>query len=167
MRGSDDTQEAMQRFELWPHRSLGRAGIIALLCIIAASLTLVALSSPPRFIWPISFGCLLTFAAISVALASNIRSAQAREVVEIGPQVVQVHRVEADGRCRTTAFATYWVRIVVSHDRKVASHITLIQSGRRMSIGTFLSPAERETLASTLREALAEAKGRLAGAAMA
>lgn len=163
----DDTQEPMRRFEIWPHRSLGRAGIVFLHCAIAAGLALGALSSPAQLFWPISFGCLLTFGAITVALASNIRSAQAREVIEIGPQVVQVHRVEADGQRRTMAFATYWVRVVVSHDRNMASRITLVQSGRRTSIGTFLSPTERETLASTLLEALAEAKGQPEGAATA
>jgi uncharacterized membrane protein len=155
----NDAAWAIRRFEIWPHRSLGRTGIIGLLSALAAGLTLVALCSPPRMVWPIGVGCLLTFAAVSIALMSNIRVAQAREIVEIGPRDVHVRRIEADGHHSIVEFATHWVRVVLSHDRAAASRLTLVQSGRRVSLGAFLSPAERQDLACALRTALTDAKG--------
>jgi uncharacterized membrane protein len=149
----------MRRFEIWPHRSLGRSGIIGLLSAVAAGLTLVAFCSPARMVWPIGAGCLLTFAVVSIALMSNMRAAEAREIVEIDPRDVHVHRIGADGRQSVVHFATHWVRVVVSHDREVACRLTLVQSGRRVSLGGFLSPAERQDLARALRAALIDAKG--------
>ncbi|MFN3743997.1 MAG: DUF2244 domain-containing protein [Hyphomicrobiaceae bacterium] len=156
---ADDAALAMRRFEIWPHRSLGRAGIIGLLGAVAVGLALVALCSPARMVWPIGGGCLLTFAVVLIALMSNMRAAETREIVEIDPRDVHVHRISADGRHSVAHFTTHWVRVVVSHDREVASRLTLVESGRRVSVGSFLSPAEREDLARALRAALVDAKG--------
>lgn len=159
MHQTEGLEAPLHCFDIWPHRSLGAGGLTMLLGVIAATLTLVALRSPPQVFWPIAFGCVLTFAAISLALMSNMRAARMSEKVEIGPKVVRVHRLGPRRRRRMVEFSTHWVRVVVSTDRNVANRVTLTESGRRVSIGEFLLPAERSSLADAIRSSLAAARG--------
>lgn len=145
-------------FTIWPHRSLGAAGRAALLGVIALALAYIALRSPPAAFWPMVVGCGLTFGAIWLALTSNVRAARMSEQVEIGPKVVRVHRLDPRGRRRTVEFSTHWVRVVVSHDRAISNRVTLAESGRSISLGEFLSPAERSSLADAIRASLAAAR---------
>lgn len=158
MHRTDSLDAPLHCFNIWPHRSLGAGGLKALLGVIAVALAFVALRSPPQAFWPISFGCVLTFAAVWLAFVSNMRAARMSEKVEIGPRIVRVERVDAQGRCRTVEFSTHWVRVLVSDDRDTANRITLTESGRRVSIGEFLSPAERKSLADAIRSSLAAAR---------
>jgi len=88
-----------------------------------------------------------------------MRAARISEKVEIGPRVVRVERIDSHGRRRTTEFSTHWVRLVLSDDRDVANRLTLTESGRSISIGEFLSPAERKSLAAAIRSTLAAVRG--------
>src|SRR5690606_6605278 len=144
---TDSIDPPLHCFTIWPHRSLGAAGRAALLGVIALALAYIALRSPPAAFWPMAFGCGLTFAAIWLALASNTRAARMSEQVEIGPKLVRVHRLDPRGRRSTVEFSTHWVRVTGSHDRNIANRITLAESGRSISLGEFLSPAERSNLA--------------------
>jgi uncharacterized membrane protein len=158
--GFEAPDERMRRFEIWPHRSLGTWGVIALLGTLMAGWAVVAFSAPSPMLWPITFGCALTFAAVAIAFGSNMRAARAREIVEIGPRDVHVHMIGSDGQQSIVSFATNWVRVQVSNDRGVHNRLTLSQSGRSIEIGAFLSPAERADLAKAIGKALTEAKGR-------
>src|SRR5690606_5911592 len=98
-------------------------------------------------------------AAVSAAFLCSMRAARISEKVEIGPRVVRVERIDSHGRRRTTEFSTHWVRLVLSDDRDVANRLTLTESGRSISIGEFLSPAERKSLAAAIRSTLAAVRG--------
>lgn len=156
---TDNLEAPLHCFTIWPHRSLGAGGLKLLLGIIALGLVHVALRSPPEAFWPIVLGCLLTFAAVLAAFLSNMRAAQIAERVEIGPRFVRVERVDRNGRCRTTEFSTRWVRLVLRDDWDVANRLMLTESGRSVSIGEFLSPAERKSLADAISSTLAAVRG--------
>lgn len=146
-------------FTIWPHRSLGAGGLKHVLGVIAVGLLFVALRSPPQAFWPIVFGCVLTFVAVLAAFLSNMRSARISERVEIGPKLIRVERIDPNGRCRTAEFSTHWVRLVLRDDWEVPNRLTLTESGRSVSIGDFLSPAERKSLADAISSTLAAVRG--------
>jgi uncharacterized membrane protein len=98
---------------------------------------------------------------MALALWRNNRAARQGEVVEVGPDTVRVIRLGAQGPEGTVQFATGWVRVAVSHDRKIANRITLTERGRTCSIGECLSPDERRALACALTASLAQARARL------
>lgn len=154
----NETSVPVQRFEVWPHRSLGRRGVVVLLGGLAAGLALIVLRCPAPALFPISVGCTLTFATMVLALWASFRSARHGQRIEIGPGTVRVERFGPATMPASSEFATHWVRIVVTEDREVSHRLALVQSGRRVSIGEFLSPEERLALADALRDALARAR---------
>jgi uncharacterized membrane protein len=95
---------------------------------------------------------------MALALWSNNRAARRLEVVEVGPDVVRVTRVSARGHEETLDFSTGWVRLAVSHDRRIAHRVTLTERGRTCSIGECLSPDERRALAAAISASLARAR---------
>lgn len=150
--------DPVRRFEIWPHRSIGPKGIIALFGVLAASWTLAAYSVPKPILWPIVLACAAAFIAVAVAYGSNLRAARVREILEIGPTEVHLHRIASDGSRSVASFATGWVDVQLSNDRELYNRLVLSQSGRRVSIGAFLSPTERADLARAVEKALSEAK---------
>jgi len=148
----------VQRFEIWPHRSLNRRGVAGLLGALAAALALVMLRCPAQAVLPISVGCVLTFTIMVVALWASFRSARHGQRIEIGPGSVRIERFGPAAAPVSSEFATHWVRVDVTDDRDVIHRLSLVQSGHRVSVGEFLSPEERLALADALRAALAEAR---------
>lgn len=148
----------IRRFEIWPHRSIGPKGIAALFGVLAASWAFAAYSVPKPMLWPIVLACAAAFIAVAVAYGSNIRAARAREILEIGPRNVHLHRIASDGSRSVASFTTGWVNVQLSNDRQLHNRLVLSQSGRRISVGAFLSPTERADLARAVEKALSEAR---------
>ncbi|MEZ5818366.1 MAG: DUF2244 domain-containing protein [Hyphomicrobiaceae bacterium] len=146
-------------FEIWPHRSLGSNGTKALLVFVAVAGFFVFVRSPAVHVLPLAIGPLLAVGALALALWCNNRAAaRSRETVEIGPEVVTITRRDGKRGTSQMQFATGWVRVAVSHDRAITNRVTLSESGRTCSIGEYLSPDERVSLAHALEAKLAEAR---------
>ena len=152
------TADCVASFAIWPHRSLDRRGTLVLLGFVALAGTVMFLRSPARAVLPLALGPLLAVGALGLALWCNNRAARKGEMIEIGPDVVKVTRIGAAGPVGSMQFATGWVRIAVSNDRRVASRLTLTESGRACSVGECLSPEERKSLAVALTRSLAAAR---------
>lgn len=146
-------------FEIWPHRSLSPRGTRIVLALAALVGLVAFLRGPAPRAMPLLVGPLLAVAALAVAFRCNNRAAaRAGETVEIGPDIVRVVRRNGKVGEPPVEFSTGWVRLAVTHDRKVANRITLQQSGRTCTLGECLSPDERAMLAKELAAALAEAR---------
>jgi uncharacterized membrane protein len=65
-----------------------------------------------------------------------------------------VRRVLPSGTARSWSFQPFWLRIEMDERPRADSQITLMSHGKRLIIGSFLSPAEKRDLARALREAL-------------
>ena len=143
-------------FEIWPHRSLDRRGTLAVLTGVAFGAVFILIRSPAALFCPLFVGALLPVGALALAFWCNNRAARFAETIEIGPDVVSVSRRGFKGGSETT-FTTAWVRIQLSDDRYMANRLTLAESGRRRSVGEFLSPEERGALAVALRARIDEA----------
>jgi uncharacterized membrane protein len=77
-------------------------------------------------------------------------SARALEVVSLSAGRIRVRRTDARGRRVEAALDPYWTR-VEWHERQ---GLALVQRGRRVAVGRFLSEEEQQELAGVLREAL-------------
>lgn len=152
--GFGDAAEPFRLFELWPHRSLDRCGLLAVHgAVIAAFLVVIARSAGPA-LWPIAVACMLTYLVLATAFWVNGRSARMAERIEIRPGRVTILRYGPAAEPLFAEFNTHWVRIAVSQSREAANRITFSESGRSVSIGEFLSHEERLELAASLRHEL-------------
>lgn len=156
---SEAGETTLARFELWPHRSLGTRGKLAVVSIAAAGSLLPLVCMPqPAATLPIAAGALVTVAALALALWRNGEAAKSSETIVVRPDKVHVTRADRRAGSRTMEFTTGWVRVDCSSDAHVDNRVTLRESGRRCSVGEFLSPDERVMLAGALSRSISEAR---------
>jgi len=143
---------------LTPHRSLSPRGF-ALLMTLAG---LVGFGFGAAFLvmgaWPIFGFCGAEWLLFYVCFRLNYRAARLRERVRLTPGLLTVERCDPRGRVQSWSFQPYWLRVEMDDPPEHESQLSLASHGRRLVIGSFLSPHERLDLAEALRGALARAK---------
>lgn len=97
---------------------------------------------------------LLHSALVAWALRELWRGGEREEAIRVGPAAVEVFR----SPCSSPAFRAHphWVRLQLQGDER----LVLASSGKQVEIGSFLGPAERSELATTLKGLLAAVDGR-------
>ena len=146
-------------FEIWPHRSLSRAGFYGFLLM-----TWLAFTVPlAAFLGTVHLWVLLPFTLVALAatwwfIERNYRDGTLVELVEITPETIRVVRHEPDGTTRRWEANPYWVRIALRPDGPVENYLTLKGGGREIELGAFLSPEERIELKDALENAIARAR---------
>jgi|SRR3954454_2280355 uncharacterized membrane protein len=144
---------------LTPHRSLSRAGFLALMLFViavsfAAGLVCVLIGA-----WPV-FGFFgLDVLAIYWAFRINFRSGRASEEIRVTTSELRVRRISHRGHVMEFVLNPLWVKL----DQKVHAEygiekLYLLSRGRRVSIGSFLGPDEKASFAKALLAALQAAK---------
>lgn len=144
---------------LTPHRSLSRAGFLALMLFViavsfAAGLVCVLIGA-----WPV-FGFFgLDVLAIYWAFRINFRSGRASEEIRVTTSELRVRRISHRGHVMEFVLNPLWVKL----DQKVHAEygiekLYLLSGGRRVSIGSFLGPDEKASFAKALLAALQAAK---------
>ncbi len=139
---------------LHPHRSLGRTGFLVLM----ACVSLVGFATGIAFMligaWPV-FGFMgLDIALIYLAFRLNYRSGRQMERVRLTMDRLEIERISASGRIMRWSFQPYWVRVELNEPEEHHSRLTLRSHGRELTVGSFLTPTERETLFTALNTAL-------------
>ncbi len=142
-----------------PHRSLSRGGFIALMTAIGAVSFAGGLVFFLAGAWPVAGFMGLDVALIYWAFKANYRSAGSSERVIVTSSELTVRKVSHRGETAEWLFNPAWVRL----DRQTVEdfglqQLALVSHGRRLPIATSLSPGERESFATALANALAEAK---------
>ena len=155
----DDPQPVLFSALLTPHRSLSRAGFIA----VMAFLTVVSFAAGVVFTmmgaWPV-FGFFgLDVLLVYWAFKLNFRHARATEEITITHSEIRVRRVSHRGHMVEWTLNPLWVQL----DRKVHEEfgiekLYLLSRGRRLSIGSFLGAEEKESFSKALSAALNAAK---------
>jgi uncharacterized membrane protein len=144
---------------LRPYRSLGPRGFLALMATMCAISFITGLIFWLAGAWPVIGFMGLDVALVYVAFRLNYRDARAAEEISLTRSSLIVRRIAADGETSVIELNPYWARLEV--DRRPGIGVTrvgLTSHGRRFSIGAFLGPDERETLAVKLAAALAKAR---------
>jgi uncharacterized membrane protein len=147
---------------LHPHRSLSPRGFGILMGCVGA----VTLGLGGAFYligaWPI-FGLLgLDLLLLWIAFRINYRAARMYERVRLTEAELTVQRVDHRGRASAWRFQPYWLRVSMDEPPEHDSQVLLSSHGRRLVVGSFLSPEERADFARALGAALARARGPVA-----
>ncbi len=159
MTGTKAADEPFFRALLVPHRSLGRTGFIVLMAFCAS----VWLSTGALFLsigaWPV-FGFFgLDVLLLYLAFHFNYRAARAREEVSVSRVALDIVKVAPSGRRQEHRFNPFWTRFrVARHEEIGITGMAVEGEGRRVAIGAFLNPDDRESFAGAFGRALSAAK---------
>ena len=139
---------------LTPHRSLPPLGFAVLMAVVVAVNVGLGVSFMLRGAWPIVAFCGLDVLLFYVMFRLNYRSGRIYERVRLLPDELVVERHDVRGGVQRWTFQPYWLRVAMDDPPRHDSQLVLRSHGRTLSIGSFLSPAERFDLAQALRRAL-------------
>jgi len=142
-----------------PHRSLGGAGFLVLMAAIggvsfAAGIVFLILGA-----WPVVGFFGLDVVLIYWAFRINYRAAKAYEEVMVTSSELRVRKVTHRGRVAEWSLNPLWVRLDRdTHEEFGIERLFLVSRGRKLSVGGFLSPGEKESFADALAAAIGEAR---------
>ena len=141
---------------LWPHRSLPKEGFRRLMWFSGAamSLPIIALAGTPVAL-PLGGAAAFALFLLWLFFRLNYRSGRVTEELRLWPDVIAVERREPKGEVRRWAANPYWVDIDLSDTKAIEQYLTLRGAGRRIELGAFLTPEERQELADELRTRIA------------
>lgn len=146
---------------LTPHRSLGRTGFFVLMGLLVA----IWIGMGGLFVsmgaWPI-FGFFgLDVLLVYLAFRASYRSGRAREEVAVSRTSLDIRKIAPSGREETHAFNPFWTKFrIARHDEIGITDMAVEGEGRRVAIGSFLNPDDRESFAAAFGQALATVKMR-------
>jgi len=139
---------------LMPHRSLPPVGF----ALLMAGISLVSFGAGLTFYligaWPIVGFLGLDVLLVYVAFKVSFRRMRAFETLRLTQSVLVYERVTPAGVRRRWTFQPYWLRVEFDDPPEHGSQLRLRSHGRSVTVGAFLPPPERETLAAALRQAL-------------
>ena len=144
---------------LTPHRSLGSAGFVVLMAIVAV----VSFAGGVAFLligaWPVGFFFGLDVVLIYWAFRVNYRTADAYEEVTVTPSQLRVKKVTHKGKISEWSLNPLWTRLdLETHEEFGLLRLCLVSRGKTLTVGGFLGPDERESFAKALSAAIGEAK---------
>jgi uncharacterized membrane protein len=144
---------------LRPYRSLGPRGLAILIAAIAGLSFSIGTYVWWIGAWPVIGFVGLDALAIVLAFKLNARAARAFEEVEVSRAAIIVRKVTASGRAQELRFNPQWVLLEVekAEDEGVI-RIVLRMRDRRIPVGAFLNPRDKETFARAFVAALATAR---------
>jgi uncharacterized membrane protein len=155
----DTTEPELFAALLTPYRSLNRTGFV----IVMAFLSVVSFATGIAFLlmgaWPV-FGFLgLDVLGIYIAFRINFRRARACEQISVTPSALRLRRVSHRGHVVEWVFNPLWVRLDQETDDEYGvERLYLASRGKRVAIGSFLSPEEKASFSKALRAALSAAR---------
>ncbi|WP_421789538.1 DUF2244 domain-containing protein [Hyphobacterium sp.] len=143
---------------LAPNRSLRNPGFIALMAIMCAVSFAAGVIYWRMGAWPIPFFFGLDVILVWLAFKISYRDGRRREIIRISSDRILIHRQHANGAVRHYELPMAWTRVKVHKPGLHDAAIELSVSGKRLIVGTFLSPPERPELGVAIQNALFRAK---------
>jgi uncharacterized membrane protein len=144
---------------LTPYRSLSQQGfkllmLVLLLCLLPTAVVFLSLGA-----WPI-FGFLgLDVLAIYLAFRLNYRAARQYEEVQLSRDALLVRKVAPSGKIRDHQFNPSWTKLLVArHPIIGVTKMSLASGAKRVAVGDFLNPDDRDSFSKALGLALANVK---------
>ncbi|MEJ0073977.1 MAG: DUF2244 domain-containing protein [Alphaproteobacteria bacterium] len=144
---------------LTPHRSLSGTGFLVVMGVIAGLSFVGGVMFLLLGAWPVMPFLGLDVALVYWAFRANYRAAAAYEEVTVTPSELHVRKVSAKGQVAEWSLNPVWVRLErETHEEFGLLRLLLVSHGRKLAIAGFLGPAEKESFAKALADALGEAK---------
>jgi uncharacterized membrane protein len=151
-------EELFLNARLSPHRSLSPHGFVILLCAVGTVSVLAGLVLFPVGAWPVVGFMGLDVGLLYDAFRMNYRHGRMYETLRLTRGDLRVESVNHRGETKTWRFQPYWLQVLIDDPPRRDSDLTLRSHGCSLSIGRFLTPAERLDLAKALRAALENAR---------
>ncbi len=153
------SEEILFETELRPNRSSTSRAIRRLAFILCAVLVPAGLIFIYVGAWPV-FGFLgLELVALIILLNYNHRRSYMTERIVMTARDLTVERIDPWGRRRQWSFQRHWLQVNVEANSDQTSILELRSHGSALTIGAFLTPAERHEVADNLRHALRTVSG--------
>lgn len=162
MSGSNAASEADEPFFralLMPHRSLGRTGFLILMGALLACWAVTGVIFLSHGAWPV-FGFFgLDVLLVYIAFRANYRAARMREEVSVSRTALDIRKYAPSGKQVAHRFNPFWARFSVARHEEIGITEMAVQGqGRRVQVGGFLNPEDRESFAAAFGQALAKAR---------
>lgn len=135
---------------LTPNRSLTRRGYRALLAVVLiVNLSFAGLflsvGAPAMVLFTV-----IGFTAVWLAFEVNFLAARQFERVDLCDELVRIVRVTPKGEVTVWTANPFWTRLETHKVGEPGGELSLITKNRRISLGTFMPPPERERFAGVL-----------------
>lgn len=142
---------------LTPHRSLTRQGFLGVMGLVIAINLVVGGVFMAMGAWPITGFAGLDVLLVWWAFRANFADARRLERISITDHELVLERLRENQPPEQQRFVRRWVRVELEEDREreLIGRLSLVSGTSRVSVGDFLAPDERKTLASALRAAIA------------
>jgi len=144
---------------LTPHRSLSGVGFFVVMGLIAGISFVGGVLFFVLGAWPVIGFLGLDLVLIYWAFRANYLAAAAYEEVTVTPSELHVRKVSARGKIAEWSLNPAWVRLErETHEEFGLLRLFLVSRGGKLAIAAFLGPAEKESFANALSEAIGTAK---------
>ena len=144
---------------LTPHRSLNRTGFLVVMMFLSVVSFGTGVACLMMGAWPVCGFLGLDVLAIYFAFRINFRRALASEQISVTSSALRLRRVSHRGHVMEWVFNPLWVRLDQEADDEYGlERLYLSSRGKRVSVGSFLSPAEKASFSKALIAALAAAR---------
>ncbi|WP_417494605.1 DUF2244 domain-containing protein [Maricaulis sp.] len=144
--------------ELAPNRSLPNPAFTVLMLTLAGVSFFSGILFVSMGAWPVMpfFG--LDALLVWFAFRTSYRDGRAREWVQVGARDIAVTRQHPTGHRRHYRLPTAWANLRHLNKGEHHSQVVLVQQGRALVLGAFLSPKERDEFAAALGAAIERAR---------
>ncbi len=139
---------------LHPNRSLNRGGFLILMALFGGFCAVTGMMFLIAGAWPVAGFLGLDVLLLYIAFRLNYRDGRLVETLRLTPSNLLVRRVTPGGAVQSWNFQPYWLQVELERPTAHDSRLMLGSHGRRLTVGTFLTSAERVELAAALRDAL-------------
>ena len=144
---------------LTPHRSLSPRGKRVVIGLVAALALVPGIIFYIAGAWPVVGFMGLDVLAIWVALTVSMRGGKAYEVVTLWPGALELKKVDAMGTEDVLSFSPFIVRFVIDRDfNERVTGLWLREHERKIAIGAFLSPDDKQSFSKAFGTALKKAR---------
>lgn len=142
---------------LTPHRSLTRQGFLTVMLLVVLVNLVIGGLFMAIGAWPVAGFAGLDVLIVWWAFRANFADARQMERISITEHELVLDRMNKNDPPEQQRFVRRWVRVELEEDREreLIGRLLLISGATRVSVGDFLAPEERKTLASALKSALA------------
>lgn len=159
MAADRDAERVLFDATLRPHRSLGGPGFAVLMAVFGGVSFAMGVAFLAMGAWPV-FGYFgLDVLILWLAFRRNYRDGRLFERVRLTISELRVRRQAPNRPAQDWSFQPYWLGVAMDDPPRHESQVVLRSHGRRLVVGSFLTPDERLDFANALRAALAEARG--------
>jgi uncharacterized membrane protein len=159
MTENDNQNPVVFSARLTPYRSLRRTGFIVLMVFATSTAFLSGLLFSLLGAWPVTGFFGLDLILLWFAFRMNYKAARAYESITVRSDKVIIRKVSEKGDEQCIEINAFWAKLIVSHkEEEGVKNLTLTSHGKSYEIGSFLNPADKESFAKALGNALCLAK---------